>query len=59
MSGSLPHLTLGVWRISGAFSDALSHYGIGVFFILVQFRLRDVKKFNVRVSWLKIVDKTA
>ena len=44
MPGFLPHFALGVWMVSGAFSDVLSHYGTGVFFILVQVRLRDVKK---------------
>ena len=42
--GSLPHLTLGLWRVSGAFSDELSHHTAGVFFTLVQLRLSDVKK---------------
>ena len=35
MPGSLPHFALGVWRISGAFSDVLSHYGTGVFFFIL------------------------
>ena len=29
MAGSLPHLALGVWRVSGAFSDLLSHHRAG------------------------------
>ena len=31
---ALHHFTLGVWRVSGAFSDVLSHYGIVVCFSL-------------------------
>ena len=34
MPGSLPHLALGVWRVSGAFSDVLSHDRAGVHFSL-------------------------
>ena len=33
----MPHLALGVWRVSGAFSGVLSHHrGWGVVFTLVQ-----------------------
>ena len=32
MPGSLPHFTLGVWRVSGAFSDVLVITGLGCVF---------------------------
>ena len=55
-------------RFPGTVSDALGHHRVRVFFTLVQVRLSDdrlskdtitLSEFNVRVIWLKIVDKTA
>ena len=31
-ASALPHFTLGVWRVSAALSDVLSHYGTRVYF---------------------------
>ena len=64
--GPCPISRFGVWRVSGAFSDVLSHCGIGVCFLFWyrwdSWRQEDtiaLKQFKVRVSWLKIVDKAA
>ena len=64
--GPCPISRFGVWRVSGAFSDVLSHCGIGVCFSFWyrwdSWRQEDtiaLKQFKVRVSWLKIVDKAA
>ena len=66
MPGSLPHFALGVWKVSGAFSNCGVIAGLECVFHSgtseITGRQEDtiaLQQFNVRVIWLKIIDKTA